>query len=212
MRLKTLFLSAALTFAAVTPASAADTVTYTEAFDVDFAGWKSRWFGANSNALPFNPLDLSERGNNVTGWTAKDGDLGPDGQFNGTRTDIRFNAPFAARLQSFEFDVLSYNDQRLEFYDVDGAVLFVQQLTPVAGPPFDFADDKYTRYLVTSTNGIAGFSLLPFGSEGNVSFDDLVAVAAVPEPATWLSMILGFGLAGGALRSRRAVKRQAVLG
>lgn len=29
-------------------------------------------------------------------------------------------------------------------------------------------------------------------------------VSAVPEPATWLSMLLGFGLIGGALRFRRA--------
>jgi hypothetical protein len=27
--------------------------------------------------------------------------------------------------------------------------------------------------------------------------------AAVPEPATWALMILGFGMAGGAVRSRR---------
>lgn len=210
MHLKTALLAAALAFTAAVPASAAPTRTFTESFDVDFAGWKARWFGANSNALPANPLDLSERGNNTTGWTAKDGDIGPDGVFNGTRTDIRFNNAFAEKLLSFEFDVLSYNDQLLEFYDTDGNVLFSQQLTPISGPPFDFADANYTRYLVTSTNGIAGFSLLPFGSEGNVSFDDLVAVA-VPEPATWLSMILGFGLLGGASRARGAAARRAVL-
>ena len=30
-----------------------------------------------------------------------------------------------------------------------------------------------------------------------------IAVTAVPEPATWALMILGFGLSGGALRARR---------
>ena len=34
---------------------------------------------------------------------------------------------------------------------------------------------------------------------GSIAF----AIGAVPEPATWLSMILGFGLVGGALRRRR---------
>jgi hypothetical protein len=208
MRLKTALL-AALFVSAAAPAMAVDTVTYTEDFDVDFAGWKSRWFGANSNALPYNPLNPAERGNNVTGWTAYDGEFAPDGTYNSTRVDIRFGKSFAARLQSFSFDVLSYNSQRLEFYDLAGNVIFTQQLAPVDGPPFDFADSKYTRFTVTSANGIAGFSLLPFGSEGNVSFDDLVAVAAVPEPSAWLSMILGFGFAGGALRSRRSI-RQAV--
>jgi hypothetical protein len=36
------------------------------------------------------------------------------------------------------------------------------------------------------------------------SFDFNAAATAVPEPATWLSMIAGFGLAGAALRRRRA--------
>lgn len=31
-------------------------------------------------------------------------------------------------------------------------------------------------------------------------------VAAVPEPATWLSMVFGFGMLGAAIRRRRAVK------
>lgn len=33
-----------------------------------------------------------------------------------------------------------------------------------------------------------------------------LAIAPVPEPATWATMILGVGMAGGALRRRRAVK------
>jgi len=28
-------------------------------------------------------------------------------------------------------------------------------------------------------------------------------IAAVPEPGTWMMMLLGFGLIGGALRSRK---------
>lgn len=34
-------------------------------------------------------------------------------------------------------------------------------------------------------------------------------VAAVPEPATWLTLIVGFGFVGGILRSRRRVRRLA---
>lgn len=211
MRFTTILLGA-LALGATVPAAAADTVTYTENFDVDFAGWKTRWFGANSNALPYSQFNPNERGNNVTGWTAMDGEYGPNGEYNSTRVDIRFNRSFAVRLQDFEFDVLSYNSQLLEFYDLDGKVIFAQQLQPVIGPPYDFANANYTHFAVTSANGIAGFSLLPFGSEGNVSFDNLVAVAAVPEPATWLSLILGFGIGGASLRRHRAAKRQVVLG
>ncbi len=43
------------------------------------------------------------------------------------------------------------------------------------------------------------------GGQANYGNDRLgvVTLAAVPEPATWGMMIAGFGLADGALRSRR---------
>jgi len=58
--------------------------------------------------------------------------------------------------------------------------------------------------------GIVGASGVPmfafFGlseaATGTVALADQVSVAAVPEPATWLAMIAGFGLAGTALRRR----------
>lgn len=62
---------------------------------------------------------------------------------------------------------------------------------------------------------ITGLDLAAFDAMGwNVNFDVLanpdtafntngINVAAVPEPATWGMMILGFGLVGGALRRRR---------
>jgi PEP-CTERM motif len=31
-------------------------------------------------------------------------------------------------------------------------------------------------------------------------------LGAIPEPATWAMMILGFGMIGGAMRRRRAVR------
>lgn len=40
-------------------------------------------------------------------------------------------------------------------------------------------------------------------SAGSASYGGTVTFAAVPEPATWGMLILGFGLIGGALRSRR---------
>lgn len=40
-------------------------------------------------------------------------------------------------------------------------------------------------------------------SGGNASFQGTLSFAAVPEPSTWLMMILGVGIAGAALRRRR---------
>ena len=77
--------------------------------------------------------------------------------------------------------------------------------------PFDFAQSNYTRHTVNSTTGIAGFSLRPFGGELNVSFDNLLAITAspVPEPGTWLTMLLGFGVIGSTLRRRAALRATA---
>ena len=205
MQIKKFLLAAAVSLTLATPAAAAP-VVLTEDFS-DYPSFVSGWFGANSNALPYNRFDLTDRGANTTGWTASDGELGPNGEYNSTRVDIRFDQSFAQQLLSFQFDVLSYNSQLLEFYDVSGNVLFSHKLSPVQGPPYDFAQANYTRYLVNSSNGIAGFSLLPFGGEGNVSFDNLVATA-VPEPGTWLSMLLGFGLLGSRLRRWKTAQQQ----
>ena len=44
-----------------------------------------------------------------------------------------------------------------------------------------------------------------FMSSGNsFEFDNIATTSAVPEPATWAMMITGFGLAGAAMRRRRA--------
>lgn len=177
----------------VCAAGCAHAAVLTESFDSpNFADWQSGWFGQNSNAKPFssNPND---RGNNVTGLTIFDGNID-----DGRAVRIFFNDAFAATITNFSFDVLNYAsglDQQLEVFDKNGNTLFGTVLPVVPSPNnnFDFADSKYTRYSVDSTNGIGGFRILPFGAEGNVSIDDLSAtIAAVPEPSTWAMMILGF--------------------
>lgn len=50
---------------------------------------------------------------------------------------------------------------------------------------------------------VPGESLESFKSVTGGSFDSATVILAVPEPATWSLMILGFGLAGLALRRRR---------
>lgn len=76
---------------------------------------------------------------------------------------------------------------------------FNKSAPAVHGSPSDFAytadltglSGRYFLYSVTGTNGVnPGLSAISF--------------AAVPEAATWALMIAGVGLAGGALRRRRA--------
>jgi hypothetical protein len=60
-----------------------------------------------------------------------------------------------------------------------------------------------TSYTVVVT----GFSNSDVGIYGlGISGPGAISVAAVPEPATWALMILGFGAVGGAMRRRQSVK------
>lgn len=187
----------------------AQALTLTENFDaVPFSGWQTRWFGENTNATPFL-FDPNDRGNNGTGLTIFDGNLD-----DGRKPTILFDADFGARITNFSFDLLNYTtglEQVLSVFDIGGNLLKSFVLPVVAtGPqgPFDFAQDDYTPYSVDSTNGIGSLSIGPFGSEGNVSIDNLsVTLTAIPEPATWAMMISGFGLAGASLRRRRFYAR-----
>ena len=62
-------------------------------------------------------------------------------------------------------------------------------------------------YLTMTTNGPTGFPATVNGwtfenSGGAITVPD--AVAAIPEPATWAMMMLGFGFMGAAMRRTRA--------
>ena len=59
------------------------------------------------------------------------------------------------------------------------------------------------------------FSIDFGGTAGNTGYDNItfgsdVAVGAVPEPATWAMMLLGFGFVGGALRSAKRKQKVTV--
>lgn len=189
-------LRALLTAALLATAAQASAGVLTESFDAPYAGWESRWFAQNSNAARVF-YDANDRGNNGTGLTIFDGN-----PFDGGQVRIFFDTDFAKTIRNFSFDILGYNQQTLDVFDIDGNSLLNVVIEPVAGPPYDFADSNYIRFSVDSTNGIGGFSLLPFGGEYNFSIDDLAAT--VPEPATWALLIGGFGAVGTAMRRRRA--------
>jgi PEP-CTERM motif len=60
---------------------------------------------------------------------------------------------------------------------------------------FDFGNDRVTEVILSST--------------GNSFEVDSFAVTAVPEPATWAMMIMGFGVAGALLRRRQVALARA---
>ena len=71
-----------------------------------------------------------------------------------------------------------------------------------------------TQYVSVSATGLETSDLITSISNGGKTLnynwnasnpgDHIRVLTAVPEPATWAMMIMGFGLIGGALRSRKA--------
>jgi hypothetical protein len=61
---------------------------------------------------------------------------------------------------------------------------------------------QYTGYFTGTGSDVLSF-VSGFQQNNGGIFLDSVDVSAVPEPATWGMLILGFGMAGGALRYRR---------
>lgn len=189
--------------AAALAAANAQAATLTEDFEAPFPAWESNWFGANSNAE--NCYGAGQgRGNNPDGlWIATTGQ-----GCSASPVTVLFNSGFAAGLSSFDFDVAGYATSVLTIFDKDGATLLS---TPLALTFGAFGDPgTYAHYGVTSSNGIGGFSFTGAAS-GNTSIDNIAVTFgnavgnAVPEPATWGMMILGFGTAGMAMRRRRKV-------
>ena len=96
------------------------------------------------------------------------------------------------------FDVLSFDITfaesdfvaLLEGFDQNGAVLNSLAVSSTLG-----------TVNVAGFNGIHTLRIGNFGS--HMSIDNFTISAAVPEPATWVTMLLGFGLAGAALRRAR---------
>ncbi|HEY1929405.1 MAG TPA: PEPxxWA-CTERM sorting domain-containing protein [Caulobacteraceae bacterium] len=63
---------------------------------------------------------------------------------------------------------------------------------------------NYTHFTFTAT--ATGSDTLSFNERNDPGYDalDNVTVTSMPEPAAWATMLLGIGLAGGALRRRTA--------
>ena len=84
----------------------------------------------------------------------------------------------------------------------------------------EFTDGSFQNFapLVFTGPGLSDYQIKASGSEvfkalhltSNIQFDmikqnDITLAPAVPEPATWMMMLFGFGLIGGAMRRRKTV-------
>ncbi len=78
---------------------------------------------------------------------------------------------------------------------------------PLIGAPANGNQDiaaNNRRVTFTRDGSTAAFGGIRFNSTGNsFELDNVSFQGAVPEPSTWLMLLAGFGLVGGALRRRK---------
>jgi PEP-CTERM motif len=82
-----------------------------------------------------------------------------------------------------------------------------------------------TGGILAATDGVSGFFFDPLATQsfanndgeleaystGNIQTAESFSISAAPEPATWGLMIIGVGMAGGALRAARKSRRIALV-
>jgi hypothetical protein len=95
----------------------------------------------------------------------------------------------------------------LQFLGADNATVLAtftgnQVFNPATGSRTDPNTNPIVTFLLSGTD-VSNFSYLKLSSSQNAFEIDNIAINAVPEPATWGMMLLGFAGIGAAMRGRR---------
>ena len=153
--------------------------------------------------------DALVTGSNFSFLTGTSGDgalpaAGDGSRYLSVLADGSASIAFAQPATGFSIDlgsIDSYNTLTLNFVGGGSQVFTGTQL--VANPNGDQSSPNTNgrfRFTAGANEQIAGVT---FASGGNSFEVDRLAVAAIPEPATWAMMIGGFGLIGVASRRSR---------
>lgn len=189
---------------------------------------------ASPSAAAAVTLDFEDLATGNAGTTIIAGDyrLTSEGNFNvlttsGSKAVVGPN-PFdfsrSPLLTLARADGAAFRFTSLDVFAADSNGLGVPitfRVTPVVGAPLFFfastpefgngASIPATRTTIVFPTGFPDLSSVSWSNGAEFhQFDNLVVetvAAGVPEPANWAMLLVGFGLAGAAVRRRRAVPR-----
>lgn len=139
--------------------------------------------------------------------------LGASGNFAATGAGGSYTATFApssifsfviGSLDTYNQLILRYSDGTLAADLTGDAIIGTTVPTASMGSATSTAVNGLVTYTVTS-GPLLGSATFLSGTTPAFEYDTLSA-SAVPEPAAWGMMILGFGLVGGVLRRRPSTK------
>ncbi|MES2894457.1 MAG: PEPxxWA-CTERM sorting domain-containing protein [Pseudomonadota bacterium] len=145
--------------------------------------------------LTFNPGYIYEVGSTWSTWGSPPDTEGanPKIVYTGGLSTITFQSNKVLSVFGFEAEPNPYSAHNFQIDYYLGGVLqgtVNRVANGSAGARLMAASGKFDRAVVSSTTDFAF---------GQVRYD----VSAVPEPATWAMMIIGFGAVGGAVRNQR---------
>jgi len=121
---------------------------------------------------------------------------------------VTFEHPWTAVTFDFESPT-QQQDPDFDFSDftllVNGTTLFSVSANPSC--TFCLVDNGANKFILTAGDNIAGISTLEYHFDPAIQqakqFRVLGVGPAIPEPASWAMMIMGFGAMGAMLRHRR---------
>ncbi len=202
--------AAAMAVVAAAPANAATSV-FNENFETGFGK-----FTPSGNVERIKGAAYTTGGNTFTGSAAAQDNTyaafgsGDESPVGGTLLAATINGPANVSTMyrlSFAAGVIGTNIAsqflNVTITNVDGQVL-KQKIALTGSTNLDNALKDYTFDFTTS--GPISFSFFGEGLRGDGAdtlLDNITVTAGVPEMSTWGMMIVGFGVVGGSLRTRR---------
>lgn len=172
--------------------------------------------GVEAGRVSNNPQGVNGQGYFVVAPTPYNGTdyfaVGSDGALKLQNTGA---TPFFSSISVFIGSIDAYNS--VDLFDAAGTLISTfsgTQLNNGVVPNFPGSGDPSGSRFVTfnGTNGtlLSGIRFSNTGGNRAFEFDNVSFTTAVPEPATWMMMLVGFGMVGAAARYRRRTTAAAI--